>query len=74
MIWTLCGREFGLGFGLDETALEEVLVKVNKKREDEHYLSAYSALDLQKGETKKPKLTSDPCYLEFKYGKNRDGY
>ena len=72
MISEYQSREFGLG--LRDKLTDNVLLRVNNKREGQHYKSVNDAKFVNNNKTEKEKLTSDPCLQFFYSGANFEGY
>ena len=63
-------REFGFVHG---ELTDDELKKINDWRRNKNYLDGDSARTVN-GTTLKPNLVSDPVYIYFEYGANRQGY
>ena len=70
MISALQSREFGLGMALSDDDLK----RINERRKGEMYMDKDAAKKRNGSPFKKPLSTSNPFYIEFEYGANKEGY
>ena len=68
MISALQSREFGLGMALSDNKLK----RINEKRKGENYMDEDAAKKRNGSPFKKALSTSNPFYIEFEYGANKE--